>query len=468
MKEVPTNMKAIFARLKGRNRSTFKFLNKFVDEYIEGYWLKRWEPSEICYWGDLSKESCEDMNNNALESYNDELLTLLGRKSHPNPYHFASTVKTALAHTSQKIAWVEQGTFEKARSRKTEKAIGKRHRLKLLYQNRLDESKTDEDKNRAMIRYMIGTGATNSRILAKGRKRAMKMKSKNPDVHRGRPKYKREKALIRKKCRFCGRSFASPNGAKNHEKFCQSRKGCDGTLSCQYCGKLYSQKFWLEAHKKTCKKRSVREKDEVDKKRTKDDNSFLDESTSNSEASQRDSTESSITTNSESSLSSITSKDNSIGNETQDENDESFSFERELSILKHMKSDDEVVSSLERLQEARLCMEMIVNSSLDERVKALSKFPGAIGRQARILDIFLRKIVKQTLSSNQILGEVLEETENCSSNEIVINQVSRIETIQPSIEFLLTTKAATRLRALPRVNAQVGLRIQIICYFEQI
>ena len=36
----------------------------------------------------------------------------LGRKSHPNPYHFASTVKTALAHTSQKIAWVEQGTFE--------------------------------------------------------------------------------------------------------------------------------------------------------------------------------------------------------------------------------------------------------------------------------------------------------------------------------------------------------------------
>ena len=113
-------------------------------------------------------------------------------------------------------------------------------------------------------------------------------------------------------------------------------------------------------------------------------------------------------------------------------------------------------------------MEMIVNSSLDERVKALSKFPGAIGRRARILDIFLRKIVKQTLSSNQILGEVLEETENCSSNEIVINQVSRIETIQPSIEFLLTTKAATRLRALPRVNAQVSLRIQIICYFEQI
>ena len=42
----------------------------------------------------------------------------------------------------------------------------------------------------------------------------MKRKVKNPDnLPVGRPKYRREKAVPKKKCRFCGRTFASPNGA---------------------------------------------------------------------------------------------------------------------------------------------------------------------------------------------------------------------------------------------------------------
>ena len=159
LKSVPGDLRSIFACLEQSDRPTYKFLNNFVEEYIVGYWIKQWDPSEICYWGDLSREACENMNNNALESYNNELLTLLGRKSHPNPYHFMSTVKSALSRTSQMISCVENGTFEAVKSRKSRKAIDKRHRLKLLYQNRLNEAETFEDEQnlfKTVAKYVAG------------------------------------------------------------------------------------------------------------------------------------------------------------------------------------------------------------------------------------------------------------------------------------------------------------------------
>ena len=53
-------------------------------------------PPDKFPWGDLSHFSSEHMTNNAIESYNNEFYTLLGRRAHPNPYFFASTIKKAL------------------------------------------------------------------------------------------------------------------------------------------------------------------------------------------------------------------------------------------------------------------------------------------------------------------------------------------------------------------------------------
>ena len=463
LKSVPGDLRSIFACLEQSDRPTYKFLNNFVEEYIVGYWIKQWDPSEICYWGDLSREACENMNNNALESYNNELLTLLGRKSHPNPYHFMSTVKSALSRTSQMISCVENGTFEAVKSRKSKKAIDRRHRLKLLYQNRLNQAETFEDEQRARIRYMIGTGGANSRILAKGRKRALKRKVKNADnLPVGRPKYRREKAVPKKKCRFCGRTFASPNGAKSHEKICAERKGSEGTLSCQFCGKLYSKQFWQEAHEKTCKKRNSEQKSEKEMRKHVSQKCNISSSSSDtndtisSKSSSSSSANSSISEHSSESSNSSISEDSGSEVTIEDiDTREQFSLERELSILGESKSKNDVLASLDRLQDAALCMEIIKNSELEKKVRALAKLKNSVGRQARLLEIKFRRIKEETRESNRTFEDVLDKVDCCRSAEDVMNQILRLETIQPSVEFLLATKAMKKLRAVAGVHHQV-------------
>ena len=84
-----------FDSIEKSDPRTFKFLKKFVNDYINDYWLRNWDNEEICHFGDTNISSSEHMNNNALESHNNEFFNLLGRRSHPNPYYFVSSDRSS-------------------------------------------------------------------------------------------------------------------------------------------------------------------------------------------------------------------------------------------------------------------------------------------------------------------------------------------------------------------------------------
>ena len=120
---VQDDLHTIFENTQESDPKTFNFLVKFVDKYIAEYWLTHWEKSEICFWGDLSYFSSEHMTNNALESHNNEVYHLLGRKAHPNPYFFMCAMKKSLRATERNLKLVDRGDFEEVRSSKAIRAI---------------------------------------------------------------------------------------------------------------------------------------------------------------------------------------------------------------------------------------------------------------------------------------------------------------------------------------------------------
>ena len=123
-----------------------------MDNYIEGYWLNEWDHSEISFWGDMSNFSSEHMSNNALESYNNELYTLLGRHPHPNPYKFLCTLKRALSTTKKILGWVEKGDYEEVKSQNARRAVDKRRRLKVQYINRLKRADSEMQQKIARLK----------------------------------------------------------------------------------------------------------------------------------------------------------------------------------------------------------------------------------------------------------------------------------------------------------------------------
>ena len=158
LEHVPADLHSIFDHIKDSDPQTYNFLCNFIDNYIDGYWLKKRDRADICFWGDLSHFSSAHMSNNALESYNNEFYTILGRTAHPNPYYFMCIVRKALAINKQILTWVEEGEYEEVKSANAKKAVEKRQKLKCLYQNRLHKAETTTEIRRARIKYMIATG----------------------------------------------------------------------------------------------------------------------------------------------------------------------------------------------------------------------------------------------------------------------------------------------------------------------
>ena len=248
-----------FDSIEKSDPRTFKFLKKFVNDYINDYWLRNWDNEEICHFGDTNISSSEHMNNNALESHNNEFFNLLGRRSHPNPYYFVSIVRFALSITQKKLSWVENGDFIEIKSRDAKRVAMKRQRLKIQYLERLKRCRNEHDFRRARLRYMKASGATSAKV-AKGRGKKKKKVAKKGDQsgkRTGRPSYHREKAPQEKKCRFCGKILLSKSGCKNHEKICPSRDGVENEneMNCKHCGRRYKVMYYLIEHEQKCGKK---------------------------------------------------------------------------------------------------------------------------------------------------------------------------------------------------------------------
>ena len=47
---VAQDLHTIFDSIEESDPRTFKFLKKFVDNYIQGYWLTAWDKSEVCFF----------------------------------------------------------------------------------------------------------------------------------------------------------------------------------------------------------------------------------------------------------------------------------------------------------------------------------------------------------------------------------------------------------------------------------
>ena len=256
---VQEELHSIFDHIEEKDPETYKFLTEFVDEYVQGYWINNFEKSEISFWGDLSHFSSEHMTNNAIESWNNEFYTLLGRKAHPNPYFFASTIKKALDINKWILGLVDKGDYLEVKSRTAKCAINKRNRLKLQYIQSLGVAQNEEMRRKARLKYMITTGSTNTRIMAKGKKKMAREKkeeipmNEKEDVPKGRPSHQRVRAPESKKCRFCGKVLKSRSGAKNHERVCKKRTISEDKLKCRYCSRPYKVKFYLTQHEKKCR-----------------------------------------------------------------------------------------------------------------------------------------------------------------------------------------------------------------------
>ena len=259
LEKVPEDLHSIFDNIEENDPETYRFLSNFVDNYIKDYWLKQWDKSELSFWGDETYFSSEHMTNNAVESYNKEFFTMLGKQAHPNPYKFVETLNKALSTTARILSWVEKGQHKEEKPRRHKEVVEARQKLKILFLTRLKTAETQEEQRCARINYMKNTGKTNTRILSKGR-RVLENETKeklglNKDkAVMGRPKYERIRAPEHRMCRFCGAQLKK-GGCKNHEKDCKKRFSQPGTFSCIYCKMPYLKEFYWKKHQKKCSKR---------------------------------------------------------------------------------------------------------------------------------------------------------------------------------------------------------------------
>ena len=467
IKHVTGDLHSIFDHIEQTDPETFTFLSDFVDNYIEGYWLNEWDHSEISFWGDMSHFSSEHMSNNALESYNNELYTLLGRHPHPNPYKFLSTLKRALSTTKKILGWVEKGDYEEVKSQNARRAVDKRQRLKVQYINRLKRADSEVQQRIARLKYMKATGSTNTRIIAKG-KRKVAERAQNKSLldssgKMGRPSYKRIKAPQQKKCRFCGKIFKSKGGCTNHEKDCKLSGSLIKIISCCICSKSFKSKMWLKRHEDKC--HLVQKQEHVNREKR---SSFISSSDSNAstesdhnddisvdslashlnndeEKSGTDNDSTNSSTNSDvgkdkNNVSTPTYEEKSgTGNDStnsstnsdfgQDKDNVStptFHLEENLNILKENKSKNDILECLHLLNSENIPSESIMETDARSVLLTLTNHSGEIGRQSRLILSIWKKNVRQTIEANRKLCEIvdqLSETLNHETQESLLREL---------------------------------------------
>ena len=443
LEHVQEDLHSIFYHIEFEDPGTFQFCSRFADEYIAGYWLKSWEKSEICFWGDLSNFSSEHMTNNALESHNNQFYTSLGREAHPNPYYFVIKLRNVLKVTKRILKQVEDDVYLESKSKNAKMATEKRHRLKLKYVTRLERAETEEEEQMARIKYMIGTGSTFTRILAKGRKKAAKKRTSlasqdEPAMKamRGRPLYIRKRAPQQKKCRFCGKIYQSKSGCTNHEKSCDKRiNGKTGrnknketpdeqiedmeikqdsskpnrkTFKCSNCEKIYVSKKWFIKHEEKCTNERISEREINEDEDLEDiqDSSANDDTnySSTDEDEELDDTKDSIISSSfDDSMKSSSNLDySSIENE-----ETHINFNSIIEQIRNEHSEKRLLKYLKDLEDSELTAESIMECT-DARL-VLQKLGGAagqVGRTARLLLLSWTIIVREHIMEMKLTDHI--------------------------------------------------------------
>ena len=278
--KIPEDMHTLFDHLEGEDDDLFDFLCFFTDEYIEGYWINGHNHTEISFWNDLSTFSSDHMTNNALESWNNELFTLLGRQAHPNPYVFSQIMEKAMFVNEECLKLVDQGKYQEIRSTHAKKCLDARTRLKHRYVERLARAQNEAEERAARLCYLKSAGATNAQLKGKkarkGFKKVPDVEKVKPKVGKGRPGYKRMKAPEQMDCQYCSKHYKTRAGCKKHMKMClQSQEA----RRCKYCARSFKTKNGLTKHTKECQERQfLDEMEDSDNESTID---FLNENIDN-------------------------------------------------------------------------------------------------------------------------------------------------------------------------------------------
>ena len=461
---VPEDLHSIFDHIEEDDPETFTFLANFVDNYIEGYWLAEWNHSELSFWGDLSHFSSEHMSNNALESYNNELYTLLGRQPHPNPYKFVCTLKRALSTTKRVLGWVERGEYEEVRSKNAKRAIDKRQRLKVQYMNRLKRSANKIQQRIARLKYMKATGSTNTRILAKGKRKVAKKAQKfnksvlETSVKMGRPSYKRVKAPQQKKCRFCGKIFKSKGGCTNHENDCKLSGSTLKQNKCDTCSKSFKSKLWFRRHEE--KSHSVQNQESVNIRRK---SSYMSSSETNTSMGSDESNDISRSisidslevhlgpdkdrSGTESDSTNSSNKSDSETNPT-NVNTSTFNLEENLTIIKENQSEKEILE---------IPSESIMETDARNVMLSLTTLSGKIGERSRLILSSWKKIVRQTIEANQKLYEIVDKLSETLNEEILESLLKELIFLPVSASGLVGSGVGKVLLPLRKQSGEVGL-----------
>ena len=217
-----------------RGSEVSKFLDVFINKYIKGFWLNGSIPrSEFNFFS-----QDEDLTNNAAESGNNQLYSLLGRVPHRNFYDFHQIVKKRISYLEFVVQNLELQGARVIRSAASRKAEQVRLNLKSRFLHRM---KVGFDRKIALRKLARAAGATTNRIITSTRKGNLSKKpstmtedivdeldddsemNSNAELKRlrGRPKYQRKRAPSQKVCTFCGKFYAR-GYLKNHSRKCSS------------------------------------------------------------------------------------------------------------------------------------------------------------------------------------------------------------------------------------------------------
>ena len=458
----------------------------FVENYIEGYWLSDWDHSEISFCGDLNLFSTEHMSSNDLEPCNNELYTLMGRHAHPNPYHFMCTLKRALATTKKIPGWVENGDFEEVKSKNARRAVEKRQRLKVQYINRLKRADSEVQERIARIKYMKATGSTSTRILAKGKKKVAKKAEKRSlkpsDTKMGRPSYKRVKAPVQKKCRFCGKVFNSKAGCTNHENTCKNRMSTNMQIKCNNCSKIYRSKKWLKTHEKKCETSKNHYKNLIDTSSVTNNSTDSDDSekitrasldsqgtcikrnnenydTDNSKNSDLDTFNSDKSIKDDSSVmenESLSNKSDSDTNES-DKSLEKFNLEEQLTIIKENVSNKKILECLNNLKSNYIASESIMETDARDVLFSLTTRSGNIGSEARLILSVWKNIVRQTIEADRTMYLIVDRLSETMDQKTLESLLIELLPLPVSTSTIVNSGVGKVMKVLRQQSGQVGL-----------
>ena len=320
---------------------------------------------------------------------------------------------------------------------------------------------------------MKATGSTNTRILAKGKRKVAKKAQKfkksvlETSVKMGRPSYKRLKAPQQKRCRFCGKIFKSKGGCTNHENDCKLSGSTLKQNKCDTCSKSFKSKLWFRRHEEKC--HSVQEQESANILRK---SSYMSSSETNTSMGSDESNDISrlISIDSlevhlgpdkdrsgtESDSTNSSNKSDSETNPT-NVNTSTFNLEENLTKIKENKSEKEILECLELLSFENIPSESIMETDARNVMLSLTTRSGKIGEISRLILCSWKKIVRQTIEANRKLYEIVDKLSETLNDETLQSLLKELISLPVSASGLVGSGVGKVLLPLRKQSGEVGL-----------